>query len=155
MFCPKCGKDVEEDAKFCGHCGYELESAKKERKGNNKTSQIGFLFSLIGGIIVMICGSISMLFVLTRYEMFLEYMIQVSNITPPYGLAILWYLVFGIIMGILMIIGGYLGFKGKNTKGGILVILSSLLALLSSGGLLLGTILGLIGGILLLLRREG
>jgi uncharacterized membrane protein YvbJ len=24
MHCPNCEKEVEEDAKFCGYCGYEL-----------------------------------------------------------------------------------------------------------------------------------
>lgn len=28
MFCPKCGKEVEEDAKFCGYCGYEFVKEK-------------------------------------------------------------------------------------------------------------------------------
>ena len=32
MLCPKCGKDVEEDAKFCGYCGYEFVKEKEKRK---------------------------------------------------------------------------------------------------------------------------
>lgn len=30
MLCPKCGKEVEEDAKFCGYCGAALEPIKGE-----------------------------------------------------------------------------------------------------------------------------
>lgn len=29
-FCPKCGKEVSEDAKFCYSCGYDLSQSKKE-----------------------------------------------------------------------------------------------------------------------------
>ncbi len=28
MSCPKCGKEIEKDSKFCGHCGYEFDQKK-------------------------------------------------------------------------------------------------------------------------------
>lgn len=30
MYCPNCGKDVENDAMFCGSCGYKLEKGETE-----------------------------------------------------------------------------------------------------------------------------
>lgn len=46
MFCSKCGKEIEENAKFCQHCGYEIGSSKF----NNKTiSIIAFVVFLIVG----------------------------------------------------------------------------------------------------------
>jgi hypothetical protein len=30
MFCPKCGKEAKNDAKFCEHCGTEIITEKKE-----------------------------------------------------------------------------------------------------------------------------
>ncbi len=30
MICPNCAKDVENDAKFCGFCGYKLENEEKK-----------------------------------------------------------------------------------------------------------------------------
>jgi len=30
MYCPKCGNEIEEDARFCGHCGYGLVKGKEE-----------------------------------------------------------------------------------------------------------------------------
>ena len=30
MICPNCAKDVENDAKFCGFCGYKLENEGKK-----------------------------------------------------------------------------------------------------------------------------
>jgi len=30
VFCPNCGEEVEEDVKFCRHCGYDLAKEKEE-----------------------------------------------------------------------------------------------------------------------------
>ena len=32
MFCPECGAELEEDANFCRHCGYDLAKEKQETK---------------------------------------------------------------------------------------------------------------------------
>lgn len=32
MFCPECGADLEENANFCRHCGYDLAKEKQETK---------------------------------------------------------------------------------------------------------------------------
>jgi hypothetical protein len=65
MFCPKCGKEVEEDAKFCKHCGYEFVEEKEETKKVDEKGRyideegfvrktrngIGILLWVIAGII--------------------------------------------------------------------------------------------------------
>ncbi len=66
MYCSKCGKKVEDDAQFCGYCGYEILNEKeegliidesKQQKKMRKTGRsiwtgiVSFfvIFGLIGG----------------------------------------------------------------------------------------------------------
>lgn len=37
MYCPNCGKEIEEDAKFCGYCGYKIIKEKEEVPISEKT----------------------------------------------------------------------------------------------------------------------
>ena len=36
MFCPKCGKKINDEGKFCSHCGFKIEpqNTKEEKKEN-------------------------------------------------------------------------------------------------------------------------
>jgi len=55
MYCPNCGKEVEEDARFCGYCGYELV---KEKEVSKVRPWVRFFARytdyMIGGIILAI-----------------------------------------------------------------------------------------------------
>ena len=44
MRCPKCGKEVDEEDRYCSHCGHPLEHEPKEmRKEKKECLFIGFL----------------------------------------------------------------------------------------------------------------
>ncbi len=57
MFCPKCGKEIEDDAAICIHCGRSLET-KKEDKPEYRESKagIGVVMGLFLGLIGLIIG---------------------------------------------------------------------------------------------------
>ena len=39
MYCPKCGNEIEDDAKFCGKCGTLIESRRvADLKCDNKAT---------------------------------------------------------------------------------------------------------------------
>lgn len=38
MNCPNCGNDVNENQKFCSHCGYNLEDSQQDLSNNSKQS---------------------------------------------------------------------------------------------------------------------
>lgn len=58
-----------------------------------------------------------------------------------------------IIFAILIIVVAYLLYAGMATAGGIMVIVFSALSIFVGSGWLIGLILGLIGGILGLLKQ--
>ncbi len=58
-----------------------------------------------------------------------------------------------IILGIVVIIGAVLIWNRMEAVGGALVIVFSLLSILVGSGWLIGLILGVIGGVLALLRK--
>lgn len=61
MICPNCGKEIEDNGKFCGYCGYKLvqdatpvipkkEPVKNTKKPNKKTIAIALVVAaIIGG----------------------------------------------------------------------------------------------------------
>lgn len=36
MYCPKCGKEIAEDSKFCRHCGFTFEATMESSQDTNK-----------------------------------------------------------------------------------------------------------------------
>jgi hypothetical protein len=65
-----------------------------------------------------------------------------------------FYAVIGAVFGIIVIVGAILIYKpGREVFGGVLVLIFSLLSILAGGGFTIGLILGIIGGILGILKK--
>ncbi len=59
MFCSKCGKEVNDDAVVCIHCGCEIENKKssvvnKYDAPNTGYAILGFLIPLVGLILYLV-----------------------------------------------------------------------------------------------------
>ena len=63
--------------------------------------------------------------------------------------------VISVVTGIILIIGGYSIYKSPGSEGkwGIAILITSIVSLFGMGGFLIGSILGIIGGITALTRR--
>ena len=62
--------------------------------------------------------------------------------------------IFGLVCGILIIVGGLLAYyKGMKVAGGVIIIIFSILSIFSFGGFFIGMILGIIGGGLVLMTK--
>jgi len=117
---------------------------------DNKKPMIGIILSVIAGIIILFFGA-SMystpadVYIQTlqdQYpEMTMEELDAVVSTYPTLGIIF-------IIFGIIVLIGAFLGYRGRNKIGGILTIVFSILPALSLIG-----IPGIIGGILLYINR--
>ena len=62
MFCPKCGKEVEDDAVVCVHCGRPLEMNYRQHQQtqnadyNQSKTALGVVMGMFLGVIGLIIG---------------------------------------------------------------------------------------------------
>ena len=114
-----------------------------------KRATAGFAISLVGGII----DAIVALILLAAASLWESLAPQMPGYSPGLDVGasflVLWGGI-GLVLAILVIIGAVLIYMpGKETIGGILVIIFSIPSLFfTTGGLIIGLILGIIGGAL-------
>ena len=56
MFCPKCGKQIQDDAVVCVHCGRQVKEDPKTKDYNTPKTGIGVVLGLFLGLIGLIIG---------------------------------------------------------------------------------------------------
>lgn len=118
--------------------------------GGVKRATAGFVISLIGGVLILI--NAVAFFALADFVSSFGSMVP---IIPFFVEGVLETLAaLGVILAIIILVGAILIFMpGKETIGGILVIICSLVSLIIGGGFIIGLILGLVGGALGIARR--
>lgn len=113
-----------------------------------------FVLSLIGGILVLIWGVIIgvLLGILGGITEIAGIMNRIMLISILGGIFII--LAVGvIILGILMVWGAFMinsGVPSEVRNGGIIVLIVSVISIFFGGGFFIGSLLGIIGGILAL-----
>lgn len=115
-----------------------------------KRAMIGFILSLLGGIInaivaVILIAAMSLLAGLESY----------IPGAGGLGLALSVWFGIGLIISIVVIVGAILIYMpGKEMIGGILVLIFSIISyFFTGGGFFIGLILGVIGGILGIMKK--
>jgi len=150
--CLRCNADNEDNAIFCSSCGTRLSGARPgiltgrpAAADLGSRASIGFVMTIIGGFLIIL-GSLILPWVLT----FL-------GVSLPWGPPVLptWALVAtGIVLGLFVIMSSVLIYMpGYEPIGGILAIVFSILAIMVLGGFIFGTVLGLLGGLMAILRK--
>ena len=113
-----------------------------------KKATVGFIISLIAGILILI-NSLLFVAVAGMIES-----IPGMDLIPGITEMIAGFAAVGLIFAIIVIIGAILIYMpGKEIIGGILVLIFSILSIFIGGGFLIGLILGIIGGILGILKK--
>lgn len=110
----------------------------------------GFAFSLVGALIILAQGVVRIF----RGEAIAFLSSDELRRRVLAGLA--WQVVglFAVIFAILILIGAYFMYSpGKETLGGIFVLVFAALSIVTGGGWLIGFILAITGGILGLLKK--
>ncbi|MEM0351013.1 MAG: hypothetical protein QXU61_04520 [Archaeoglobaceae archaeon] len=98
------------------------------------------IFSILSGVFILLNAAIFIL----AYAFLPDF----PWYPPAYFMLAL--AILGILCASLVLTGAYYLYKGRNTLGGTLVIVFSALSLLIGGGFIIGSLLGIIGGVLAL-----
>jgi hypothetical protein len=110
---------------------------------------IGFALSLAAGLLILVQGIVRIF----RGELALLYLGGIRRRIPG-GLAFQVVGVIAIALAILILLGAYFIYSpGKETIGGIIVLVFAALSILAGGGWLIGLILGIVGGVLGLVKK--
>jgi hypothetical protein len=110
---------------------------------------LGVVFSIIGAILILLRG-------LVRIVSGDIIAFEGSDLVRHRFLAGIALNIIGgvaVVFAILILVGAYLIFSGMETTGGLIVIIFSVLSIFVGSGWLIGLILGVIGGILALVKK--
>jgi hypothetical protein len=109
----------------------------------------GFILSLIAGLLVLVHGIVWF----WRGEMNLLGIDEIRR-RILVGLVLQHVGIVAVVFAVLILFGAYLIYPlGKETIGGVIVLVFSILSILTGGGFLAGFILGLVGGALALAKK--
>jgi hypothetical protein len=115
----------------------------------HKRARLGFAFSVAGAILILLRGLIRIVAgdVIT--------FVGSDEVRHRFlaGLALNILGGVAVAFAILIIVGAYLMYSGMTVSGGVIVIIFSALSIFVGSGWLIGLILGVIGGILGLLKK--
>lgn len=112
-------------------------------------ANLGFVFSIIGGILILLRGLVRVI----RGDVISFFGSDELRHRFLAAIALNVLGAIAIILGIIVIIGAVLIWNRMEAVGGALVIVFSLLSIFVGSGWLIGLILGVIGGVLALLRK--
>jgi hypothetical protein len=116
----------------------------------SKRATIGFALSIVAALIILAQGIVRIL----RGEAITFFASDELRRRVLAGLALQVVGVIAVIFAILILVGAYFIYSlGKETLGGIIVLILAALSIITGGGWLIGLILGIVGGILGLLKK--
>jgi len=151
--CLRCNADNDDNAIFCSSCGTRLSGARPGILGARPATaelaaraSIGFVMTIIGGFLIVL-GSLGLSYI-SGYIW--------GTPVPPWftGMPIWAAVAVGVVFGLFVIMSSVLIYQpGFESIGGILAIVFSILSIVVLGGFLFGTILGLLGGLMAILKK--
>lgn len=151
--CLRCNADNDDNAIFCSSCGTRLSGARPGILGARPgaaelaaRASIGFVMTIIGGFLIVL-GSLGLSYI-SAY-------IWGAPVPPWFaGMPVWAALGVGVVFGLFVIMSSVLIYQpGFESMGGILAIVFSVLSIVVLGGFMFGTILGLLGGLMAILKK--
>jgi len=120
-----------------------------------KRATAGFAISFIAAILIILNG-LALIALQSLINSFADF-IPMPVTIPGMGFVQSVFATIGaigLVFGILVLVGAFLIYMpGKEVIGGIIVLLFSILSIVAMGGFFIGLILGIIGGILGLIKK--
>jgi hypothetical protein len=161
MRCPNCGNPIALDTVYCPFCGWRRGSPvgvgvvglalTPRRRIRERRAVWGFVLAMIGGILILV-NSVALL--------------SPTFWGPPTGWSnVFWWLggpsglgqpiavLIGLICGLTVIAGGIMMVMRRGPIGAILTFPFAVLSFMMGGGFIVGGILGIVAGILGMVKR--
>jgi hypothetical protein len=110
---------------------------------------LGFAFSIVGAILIFLRGIVR----IVRGDVIT--FLGSDEIRHRFLAGLAWNIIGGIavVFAVIIIVGAYLIYSGTEMAGGVIVLIFSVLSIFAGSGWLVGLILGVIGGVLALLKK--
>ena len=109
MYCPKCGKEIDDNAHFCSFCGEEVskkeaETAKIEKKNTSEGNALKLVAKIFMLIKTILCGFFFLIPLAWCIPMTVVYWKSVNEKKPvSVGFKVCTLLFVSLIAGILML----------------------------------------------------
>ena len=120
-----------------------------------KRAMAGFAISFVAGILIILNG-LAFIALQSLLNSIIDF-VPIPVPIPGIGIAQAVFATIGaigLVFGIIVILGAFLIYMpGKEVIGGIIVLIFSIISIVALGGFFIGLILGIIGGILGLLKK--
>jgi hypothetical protein len=120
-----------------------------------KRAMAGFAISLVAGILIVL-GGLAFIALQSVVNSIIDF-IPMPVMIPGMELVESFFATIGaigVVFGIIVLVGAFLIYMpGKEIIGGIIVLIFSIISIITFGGFIIGMILGIIGGILGLLKK--
>lgn len=148
--CVKCGRTIAWDANVCQYCGHDYRAQASAAPPHEKgvLSLVGGIFILIAGLMGIFAGIILLTISFDNLD---KYGIDVAGATDMVEDILRVCGAIWLIFGLIALLGGVFGIMRKHFA---LVILGGIFGLLCFGPYALGSILALVGLILVAVARK-
>ena len=128
---------------------YLQQSNAQQPVAQSKRAMLGFAFSLSGAILILLRGVVRIVWgdIITfagSDEIRRRFLAGIA-LSILGGIA--------VVFAVLILVGAYFVYNGMEVAGGVIILIFSVLSIFVGSGWLIGLILGVIGGILALLKK--
>lgn len=117
-----------------------------------------FILSLAGGIIILIGGIVSLLWLLVGFPISFGPLADLRHTVgeQEFRMFQMRYTIAGLSSGIAVVLTSFmLNMRPQESKRwGVMIIVLSIMSILGMGGFIFGMVLGIIGGALAIIRRK-
>jgi hypothetical protein len=125
------------------------QSNTQQPVAQTERALLGFTFSLAGALLILLRGIVRIavgdIITFAGSDVIRHRFLAGIALNILGGIAVLF--------AVLILVGAYLIYSGMETTGGVIVLIFALLSIFVGSGWLIGLILGVIGGILALLKK--